>query len=119
MGRSREAKKLGEVVSEYITQRIGPRQLCFSIVAEAWDDVVPNELRAHCILTDLSEGRLKVAVDSPVYLYELQLCRDELLKEIQRRVRGKTKVIQPVRQLKFTVNRQSEWLDKQIGVQER
>jgi hypothetical protein len=105
------ASKLGEVVSEYITQQVEPRQSYFSAIAGVWGELIPAELQGHCALADFSKGRLKVIVDSPVCLYELQLHQDELLRQLRRRVREfqsgkvgeKTDTVQPLRQLKFTV----------------
>ena len=110
-GQTPEASKLGEVISEYITQRVGPKQSYFSAIAEVWGELIPTKLREHCVLADFSKGQLKVTVDSPAYLYELQLRRSELLRELQRLMRGsrstqtgdKTDAVQPIRQLKFTI----------------
>jgi hypothetical protein len=87
-GYSREASGIGEVVSEYITRSVIPRQSDFSAIAGAWEELVPADVRSHCAFRDFSEGQLVVMVDSPAYLYEMQLRRDELLQEIQRRLRS-------------------------------
>jgi hypothetical protein len=106
-----EACRLGDVVSEYLIRQVGPRQAYFYKVVEAWGELIPAHLQEHCTLADLSEGQLKVTVDSPVYLYELRLHRDELLQQLRRRA-GRTQSgkmdeekddVQPIRQLKFTV----------------
>jgi len=109
--RSLEVCKLGEVVSDYLMQQVGPRQTYFSDVVGVWGELIPAGLQEHCRLADLSDGQLKVTVDSPVYLYELQLRRDELLRQLRRRVRkvksrkigGEADAVQPIKQLKFTV----------------
>jgi hypothetical protein len=109
LGRPSGESKLGEVVSDYITQHIEPRQSYFTAIAEIWNELLPVGLRAHCALKDFSGGRLYVTVDSPVYMYELQLMSDELLREIRRRLRGirfsgvgrAEDEIKPIRQLKF------------------
>jgi len=76
--------RLGDVVREVLQNRISPRQVRFGSVAESWHQLVPVELACHCKLVDLRAGVLKVAVDSPSYMYELQLCRSVLLSELQR-----------------------------------
>ena len=63
--------------------QISPRQAQFSEVAEIWNRLLPAELCGHCEIIDISGGQLKVQVDSPSYMYELQLCSSELLKELQ------------------------------------
>jgi len=66
-----------------MTEQISPRQNRFGVVAELWSRLLPGELRRHCDIVDISGGQLKVQVDSPSYMYELQLCSSELLKELQ------------------------------------
>ena len=76
--------KLGHVVRQVLQDQISPRQGRFSAVIEAWQQLVPVEFACHCKLVDLTAGVLKVMVDSPSYMYELQLCRSVLLSELQR-----------------------------------
>jgi predicted nucleic acid-binding Zn ribbon protein len=78
------AVKLGHVVRQVLENQISPRQGRFSAVIEAWQRLVPVEFACHCKLVDLTAGVLKVMVDSPSYMYELQLCRSALLSELQR-----------------------------------
>jgi len=76
--------RLGDVVREVIQNQISPQQVRFSSVIELWEQIVPAELACHCKLFDLKAGTLKVMVDLPSYMYELELCRPELLSELQR-----------------------------------
>lgn len=76
--------KLGDVVREVLQNQISPRQGRFSAVLEVWQQLVPVEFACHCKIVDLTAGTLKVMVDSPSYMYELQLCRSALLSELQR-----------------------------------
>ncbi len=66
-----------------MAEQISPRQTKFSEVAEVWSQLLPAELRRHCEIADISGGQLVVQVDSPSYVYELQLCSSELLEELQ------------------------------------
>lgn len=77
------AVRLGEAVQQLMAERISPRQAKFDTVAEIWRQVLPAELCQHCEISGISGGQLKVQVDSPSYMYELQLCSCELLKELQ------------------------------------
>jgi predicted nucleic acid-binding Zn ribbon protein len=76
---------LGDVLSELMESRVSPQQIRFGLIAEAWSQLLPAELYQHCKIVDVSSGRLKVLVDSPSYMYELQLLSYELLKELARR----------------------------------
>ena len=77
------AAGLGEVAQQLMDRQISPRQAVFSEVAETWSQMLPAELGGHCEIVDISGGLLKVRVDSPSYMYELQLCSSELLEELQ------------------------------------
>ena len=76
--------RLGQAVQQLMDERVSPRQARFGKVAEVWRQVLPAGLGQRCEIVDISGGQLKVRVDSPSYKYELQLCRSELLKELQR-----------------------------------
>ena len=81
--KSYKAANLGQVARQLMDKRISPQQARFSQIAEAWNHLLPAELCGHCEIIDISGGQLKVQVDSPSYVYELQLCSSELLNELQ------------------------------------
>ena len=74
---------LGQVAQQLMDRQISPRQAVFSNVAGTWSQMLPAELGRHCEIADISAGRLVVQVDSPSYMYELQLCSSELLEELR------------------------------------
>lgn len=76
--------RLDEAVRKFLDEQVSPRQALFSQVAEVWDRLLPAQLAAHCEIAELSGGQMDIRVDSPSYMYELQLCSSELLKELQR-----------------------------------
>ncbi len=82
---AKEAVKLGDVARLVMDRHISPRQSRFGDIAEVWAEILPDELCRHCEVVDASGGQLKVRVDSPSYMYELQLCSSELLEEMRRR----------------------------------
>ena len=75
--------RLGEAATRLLESQILPRQARFGAVVEAWDSLLPAELRRHCKLAEVSAGQLTVLVDSPSYVYELRLCSSELLEQLQ------------------------------------
>jgi len=77
--------RLGDAVKQFMDGRVSPRQAKFELVADLWSQLLPDGLGQHCKITGLSRGQLRVLVDSPSYLYELQLCSSELLREFERR----------------------------------
>jgi predicted nucleic acid-binding Zn ribbon protein len=78
------AVSLGRVAQQLLAERISPQQARFSQVDEVWRELLPAELHRHCEIVGISGGQLDVQVDSPSYVYELQMCRSELLTELQR-----------------------------------
>ena len=75
--------RLGDVVTKLLEKQISPQQAKYGRLADAWNQLLPAELKKHCRLADFSAGRLKVTADSSAYVYELQLCSSELLKQLQ------------------------------------
>lgn len=78
------ATNLGQAAQELLERQISPRQAVYSNVFDAWSRMLPAELGRHCEIADISAGRLAIKVDSPSYMYELQLCSSELLAEMRR-----------------------------------
>jgi Dna[CI] antecedent DciA-like protein len=85
MGRkgSVEPCRIGEVVAGFVEslERVPVR--CDS-VTEALEGLLPPPMRGHCRLGEISGGSIKIVVDSASYMYELQLCKAELLEELRR-----------------------------------
>ena len=52
-------------------------------VLTAWQRVIPPGLAEHCRIASVAGSCLRVVVDSPAYLYELKLCREELVRSMQ------------------------------------
>ncbi len=81
--KAKKAFAIGSLVCDILEKRLLPRQKQFGPIVEMWQQLLPEELRQHCRLDSVQGGRLKVKVDSPIYLHELQMCRDELLEQLQ------------------------------------
>ena len=86
--RSGGAVRLGQVVQQLMDDRLCARQSMFEALAESWSQILPQQLGRRCEILDLAGGVLKVRVDSPCYMYELQLCSAELLRELRQRCPG-------------------------------
>ncbi|MDI6448905.1 DUF721 domain-containing protein [Anaerobaca lacustris] len=78
-----EPCRLGDAIGDFV-QRLAPVHARCDSLLEAWQNVLPEPLRRHCRIDGVSGGCLKVAVDAASYMYELQLCKAELLAELQR-----------------------------------
>ena len=97
-GRFDRTVKLGDSLGKFMNGRVTPQQARFSQVVEVWERLLPEAIRRHCEIVDISAGRLKVRVDSPSYRYELQLCSGELLDQLQQQCR-----VAKIRKIEFTV----------------
>lgn len=78
-----DACRLGELLPKFV-RALEPVHSRFDSVAEAWAGLLPDNLRSHCRLGGFSDGCLRIVADGSCYLYELQLCRPVLLRELQR-----------------------------------
>jgi hypothetical protein len=81
--RASEACKIGDLVAGFV-QRLSPVCSQYDSLAQAWEVLLPESLQAHCRIAGVSNGCLKVAVSGSSYMFELQLCKAVLLRELQR-----------------------------------
>ena len=71
------------MVSGFV-ERLSLPSLRYDAVAEAWQELLPSNLRAHCRLAGLRDGCLTVVADDPTYVCEVRLCKPVLLDELRR-----------------------------------
>ena len=85
MGRKRSVEpcRIGEVVAGFVAA-LEPMPARCDSVTEALAGLLPPPMRGHCRLGEISGGSIKIVVDSASYMYELQLCKAELLEELRR-----------------------------------
>lgn len=74
---------MGELVAGFV-DRLSPVHSQYDSVTQAWETLLPGALRAHCRIGGIGNGSLKVLADGSSYLFELQLCKAVLLRELQR-----------------------------------
>ncbi|MBN1766459.1 MAG: DUF721 domain-containing protein [Sedimentisphaerales bacterium] len=78
------ARRLQESVREFMRGRVIPRQKKLTQLAQAWTELLPEEIQEHTCLEDFKGGQLKVLVDSASHLAELNiLIREGLLDELR------------------------------------
>ena len=81
--RMSETCRIGDLVSGFV-ERLSPVCSQYDSVAQAWASLLPEALRAHCRIAGVSKGCLKVMADGSSYMFEVQLCKAVLLRELQR-----------------------------------
>lgn len=79
-----EPCRIGQVACD-VLRRLGPACERYDSLAESWYQLLPSNLRAHCRVAGARDGCLTVVTDGSSYLYELQLCKEALLDQLQRR----------------------------------
>ena len=88
--RSRQKKRIdnfvniGQAAEQFFAGQIMPQHRKYGDVLEIWEQVLPEELSRHCEIVDISYGSISVRVDSPSYKYELHLCSQDILRELQK-----------------------------------
>jgi hypothetical protein len=75
--------KLGDAVGDFV-ERLGPLYARCGSLTKAWEALLPPMMREHCRIESVTGGSVRVTVDAASYMYELQLCKAELLAELQR-----------------------------------
>lgn len=75
--------RLGEVIGEFMGNQVSRRQAELYAAEELLNTALPSELLQHCKIAGISGRKLLVQVDSPSYMYEMQLASDELLKQMR------------------------------------
>jgi hypothetical protein len=78
-----EPSKIGDMVGNLV-DRLQPVHARCDSVAEALGTLLPPTMQDHCSLGGVSGGCLTLIVSGASYMYELQLCKADLLQELQR-----------------------------------
>jgi len=65
-------------------ERLQPIHTRCESVAEALESLLPPVMQDHCRLGGVSAGCVTLIVSGASYMYELQLCKADLLLELQR-----------------------------------
>jgi hypothetical protein len=81
--RADKTTRLCEVLERFMVGRVRSQYKKFGRLPQVWSELLPAELAGHCSIGDISNGTLKVLVDSSAYMYELRLCSGDLLKQLQ------------------------------------
>lgn len=80
--RTVEPSKIGDMVGSFV-ERLQPVHARCDSVAEALESLLPPNIRDHCRLGGISAGCVTLVASGASYMYELQLCKADLLLELQ------------------------------------
>ena len=73
---------LKKLVQSFMKRDVYPRQRKLAFLAQAWQQLLPEELIEHTCLENIRGGRLRVLVDSASCLHELTLLKENLLTQL-------------------------------------
>ena len=81
-----QARRLGDAVGRFMKQEVFKRHKKTGKLAEAWVELLPEELIEHSCLESFQGGTLGVLVDSAAHLAEIDLLvREGLLDQLRER----------------------------------
>jgi hypothetical protein len=83
-GQAVTAERLGDVLASMMANKITPQQELFSRASDIFKNLLPAEIYEHCRIDSLYNGQLRVIVDSPAYMYQLQMYSSSILVELKR-----------------------------------
>ena len=81
--RAAEPSKIGDMIGSFV-ERLQPVHARCDSVAEALESLLPPTMKEHCRLGGVSAGCATLIVSGASYMYELELCKADLLLELQR-----------------------------------
>ena len=77
-------ERLGDVLASLMVRRIVPQQELFCRASDILRNLLPADIYDHCRIDGLYKEQLKVIVDSPSYMYQLQIHSSNILDELKR-----------------------------------
>ena len=83
-----QAKLLGEAAGRIFEKEISPKHARYEKISHIWEELLPRELAKHCWIDNFVGGQLQVKVETPAHLYELKMCSESLLEELNRNIGG-------------------------------
>ncbi len=78
------AIRLDGLLTKFMENVIEPKYEQFQNISEVLRNFLPSEIYEHCRIDSISAGQLKIYVDSPPYMYQLQLYSHDILEELKR-----------------------------------
>ncbi len=101
----RQPQPLAPALQQFMKRTLGPRVRKLSQLAAIWDEVLPEQLRAHTALEGFANGVLTVLVDSAAHRFQIDtLLRGGLQREIQNRFSGALRKIRLVPGQFYTID---------------
>ena len=86
--KERKEAKLGMVLADYFNSQLKPMQKQCAKIEQVWNEIIDPQMGLHCRCGGIKAGVVEIKVDSPVYVYQLSLQKDQLLEQIREAAPG-------------------------------
>jgi hypothetical protein len=83
-GQTVTVERLSDVIASMMMNKIMPQQELFCRASDIFKNLLPAEIYEHCRIDGLYNGQLRVIVDSPTYMYQLQMYSSNILVGLKR-----------------------------------
>lgn len=71
-----------------IIKDVTPKHDKFSLIKEIWQQILPSQFATHCRIVSLDKNILRIKVDSSSWIYQLQMLKSQLLKQLNSKRAG-------------------------------
>jgi hypothetical protein len=76
--------RLDSLITDFMENVIEPKHERFQKISDVLGHFIPSGIYEHCRIDSISEGQLNIYVDSPSYMYQLQLYSADILSQLKR-----------------------------------
>ena len=83
----RPVEKMDSIVTKIIKD-VTPKHDKFSSIKAIWQEILPGQLVGHCRIAALDRNILRVKVESSSWIYQLQMLKGQLLKQLNAKRAG-------------------------------
>ncbi len=91
IAKTRKSKKfakttlLGELARTFVKQKVTPANKRTAKIMAMWPNIVTGDLAKHSKASQFVNGTLTVVVDSPPYLYQMRLVKQQFIQKLRKK----------------------------------
>ena len=77
---------IGDIVKNIIGRMAQRQPDAQHQLEQAWTEILDDKKRTHTRLVGIRDGKVSVLVDSPAWLYQMNISKDSILKKLREKV---------------------------------
>ena len=77
---------IGDIVKNIIGRMAQRQPDAQHQLEQAWTEILDDKKRAHTRLIGIRDGKVSVLVDSPAWLYQMNINKETILKKLRERI---------------------------------